>query len=355
MLTTILLFDAIAITLLPLLVYHAFKRFGHSKSLFLLKDIQQNLNFRGAYKTLTLLLLLSSTVLVKGYEKYTNVKIYVPAEKSQLLDLIGLLEIDHYHEHDGAFNYTVDQEELSILKKSGYQYEIIHEDAVKYLEEENAKYYESVKNGKSTERVAYERTGDLVDSIIKTPSAFVVQSTLGGYYSFAQMQTAISTLKATYPTLVDTFTIGLSTEGRPIKCLKISDNPSSDESEPEILFMGHHHAREAIGGASMIFLMQYLCQNYATDSRIKDLVDNREIFIIVCANPDGWEHNRTLSASGGGQWRKNRRVNGSGQFGVDLNRNWGVNFANCTGAVGAASCGSSTTSSDCLLGSFTIF
>jgi carboxypeptidase T len=346
MLTTILLFDVIAITLLPLLVYYAFKRFDNSKSLFLLKDIQQNLNFRGAYKTLTLLLLLSSTVLVKGYEKYTNVKIYVPAEKSQLLDLIGLLEIDHYHEHDGAFNYTVDQEELSILKKSGYQYEIIHEDAVKYLEEENAKYYESVKNGKSTERVAYERTGDLVDSIIKTPSAFVVQSTLGGYYSFAQMQTAISTLKATYPTLVDTFTIGLSTEGRPIKCLKISDNPSSDESEPEILFMGHHHAREAIGGASMIFLMQYLCQNYATDSRIKDLVDNREIFIIVCANPDGWEHNRTLSASGGGQWRKNRRVNGSGQFGVDLNRNWGVNFANCTGAVGAASCGSSTTSSD---------
>jgi hypothetical protein len=107
--------------------------------------------------------------------------------------------------------------------------------------------------------------------------------------------------------------------------------------------MGHHHAREAIGGASMIFLMQYLCQNYATDSRIKDLVDNREIFIIVCANPDGWEHNRTLSASGGGQWRKNRRNNGSGQYGVDLNRNWGVNFANCTGAVGAASCGSSTT------------
>ena len=107
MLTTILLFDVIAITLLPLLVYYAFKRFDNSKSLFLLKDIQQNLNFRGAYKTLTLLLLLSSTVLVKGYEKYTNVKIYVPAEKSQLLDLIGLLEIDHYHEHDGAFNYTV--------------------------------------------------------------------------------------------------------------------------------------------------------------------------------------------------------------------------------------------------------
>ncbi len=291
------------------------------------------------------ILLLFNTSLSIAQIKYSNVKIYLPDNKMERLDLLGLLEVDHFEEINGAFNYTVDQEELALLKSSGYKYEIINDDAVKYLEEENQKYYDAIKSNPSA-RVAFERTGDLVDSIIKTPSAFVVQPTLGGYYRFGQMDTAIRTLKATYPTLVDTFTIGLSTEGRPIRCLKISDNPTVNESEPEILFMGHHHAREAIGGASMIFLMQYLCQNYSTDSRIKDMVDNREIFIIVCANPDGWEWNRGLSASGGGQWRKNRRVNGSGQFGVDLNRNWGVNFANCTGAVGAASCGSSTTSSD---------
>lgn len=291
------------------------------------------------------ILLLFNTSLSIAQIKYSNVKIYLPDNKMERLDLLGLLEVDHFEEINGAFNYTVDQEELALLKSSGYKYEIINDDAVKYLEEENQKYYDAIKSNPSA-RVAFERTGDLVDSIIKTPSAFVVQPTLGGYYRFGQMDTAIRTLKATYPTLVDTFTIGLSTEGRPIRCLKISDNPTVNESEPEILFMGHHHAREAIGGASMIFLMQYLCQNYSTDSRIKDLVDNREIFIIVCANPDGWEWNRGLSASGGGQWRKNRRVNGSGQFGVDLNRNWGVNFANCTGAVGAASCGSLTTSSD---------
>lgn len=297
-------------------------------------------------KTLLCLIFIGLASVNSYAVKYSDVKIYMPKDKSQLIDLIGLLEIDHFDAHDGAFNYTVDQDELALLKASGYKYEIIHDDAVAYLEAENAKYYASLKDPNSNQRVAFERTGDLVDSIIKTPAAFVVQPSLGGYYRFGQMDTAIRTLKSSYPTLVDTFTIGWSTEGRPIRCLKISDNPSTDESEPEILFMGHHHAREAIGGASMIFLMQYLCENYSKDSRIKDLVDNREIFIIVCANPDGWEHNRTLSASGGGQWRKNRRNNGSGQYGVDLNRNWGVDWANCTGATGAASCGSSSTSSD---------
>lgn len=275
--------------------------------------------------------------------KYSNVKIYLPKDKTQRLDLLTLLEVDHLDEHNGTFNYTVNEAEMSRLKASGYKYEVINEDAIEYLEKENAKYYESIKNGKPNSRVAFEKTGDIVDSIIKTPAAFVVQPTFGGYYRFGQMDTAIRTLKATYPSLVDTFTIGVSTEGRPLKCIKISDNPTLDEAEPEILFMGMHHAREAIGGASMIFLMQYLCEYYSKDSRIKDLVDNREIFIIVCINPDGWEWNRSLSASGGGQWRKNKRVNGGGQFGVDLNRNWGISWADSVGAIGGSSCGTGAT------------
>lgn len=298
---------------------------------------------------LVILLLLSINIKIHASEKYSNVKIYIPKNKEEMLDLIGLLEVDHFEEHAGTFNYTVSPKELSLLKASGVKYEIINDDAVKYLEEENAKYYESIKNHNSNARVAQERSGNiLIDEIIQTPSDFVVQPTLGGYYNYAQMNLAIRNLKIAYPSLVDTFTIGYSTNNNAIKCLKISDNPNIDENEPEILFMGHHHAREAISGSSMIFLMQYLCENYAnpSDTRIRNLINNREIFIIVCANPDGWLHNQSTNPNGGGMWRKNRRNNGSGQYGVDLNRNWGVNWSNCTGAVGAASCGSNSTSSD---------
>ena len=43
-------------------------------------------------------------------------------------------------------------------------------------------------------------------------------------------------------------------------------------------------------------------------------------------NPDGYVYNEVNDPFGGGLWRKNRRNNGGGSFGVDLNRNWTVGF-----------------------------
>jgi uncharacterized repeat protein (TIGR01451 family) len=40
-------------------------------------------------------------------------------------------------------------------------------------------------------------------------------------------------------------------------------------------------------------------------------------------NPDGYYYNQSTYPSGGGSWRKNRRNNGDGSYGVDLNRNYG--------------------------------
>lgn len=294
-----------------------------------------------------IIILCLSILPVKAAEKYSNVKIYLPEDPEKRLALLSLLEVDHYQEVDGAFNYTVNQEEIQLLNALSCRFQVIDEDAEAALMKANEAYYASLKNPDPSARVAFERNNDYVSNIITTPSAFVVQPTLGGYYRFGQMDTAMNTLVANYPGLAQKFSIGTTTEGRQMWCIKISDNVATDESgEPELLYMGLHHAREAIGGASMIFLMQYLCENYSTNQHIKDLVDNREFFIIPCTNPDGWEYNRSTNPNGGGQWRKNRRNNGSGSYGVDLNRNWPVDWANCAGAIGSANCGSSTTTSD---------
>ncbi len=286
-----------------------------------------------------------------AYIKYSNVKIYLPKDQKERLNLLALLEVDHFQENGGAFMYTVDEDQLALLKKNAYLYEVINDDAVADLEKRNQEYYDRQKSGNTGGRVAFEKSGTYLDQVIPTPSAFVVQPTLGGYYRFGQMDTAMTNLVNSYPAIAKKFSIGTSVEGRQLWCIKISDNVNSDEAtEPEVLFMGLHHAREAIGGSSMIFFMQYLCENYSTDSRIKDLVDNRQIYIIPNSNPDGWEYNRTTNPTGGGQWRKNRRNNGSGQYGVDLNRNWGVDWANCTGAIGASNCGSSIISSQVFWG-----
>jgi murein tripeptide amidase MpaA len=55
---------------------------------------------------------------------------------------------------------------------------------------------------------------------------------------------------------------------------------------------------------------------------------------VPCINPDGYVYNETTNPNGGGMWRKNRRLNSNGSFGVDLNRNysygWGTTGTSAT-------------------------
>jgi carboxypeptidase T len=277
-------------------------------------------------------------------EKYSTVKIFAPANKSLRAELIGLLQIDHFQEaEDGAIVVELNENEITRLKSTRYPYRIIVDDISANLERVNRQFYARRSEGLPVQnRVAIEQSGKTIDAIITIPSAFNVQPTFGGYYSFAQMEAAMNDLVAGYPLLVQKQSLGLSHENRNIWCIKISDQVGTDETgEPEVLFMGLQHAREAIGGSSMIFFMQYLCENYTINQSVRDLVDNREIFIIPCMNPDGWEYNRNNGGVGSG-WRKNRRNNGGGSYGVDLNRNWSVDWANCSSPIigSPTSCGS---------------
>jgi hypothetical protein len=278
-------------------------------------------------------------------EKYSTVKIYTPSDRVERANLIGLLQIDHFQELPGGIIISeISASELNRLRATSYKYEILVDDVARKLDEVNRQYYIDKANGRLDDqnRVAIEQTGRTVSDIIPTPSAFDVQPTFGGYYSFAQMEAAMNSLVASYPAIAQKTSLGKSHENRDIWCIKISDQVSLDQAnEPEVLFIGLQHAREAIGGSSMIFFMQYLCENYSADPKIRDLVDNREIFIIPCMNPDGWEYNRTHGGAGGG-WRKNRRDNTGSSWGVDLNRNWSVDWSNCSAPIvgSPSSCGS---------------
>ncbi|MBK8338659.1 MAG: immune inhibitor A [Flavobacteriales bacterium] len=69
--------------------------------------------------------------------------------------------------------------------------------------------------------------------------------------------------------------------------------------------------------------MWHLLETYGTDAESTYLIDHRELYFVPCINPDGYVWNETTDPLGGGLWRKNRRDNGDGTFGVDLNRNYG--------------------------------
>lgn len=146
---------------------------------------------------------------------------------------------------------------------------------------------------------------------------------MGGYYTLAQINSVLDQMRAAYPNLVSAKqSLGTTIQGRDIYWVRISDNPDVDESEPEVRFDSLHHAREPQGMQCNLWFMLYLLETYGTDPLATYLVDHREIYFIPCVNPDGYEYNRQIAPGGGGLWRKNRRNNGGGSFGVDLNRNY---------------------------------
>ena len=106
--------------------------------------------------------------------------------------------------------------------------------------------------------------------------------------------------------------------GNAIKWVKISDNPTLSENEPQVLYLSLSHAREAISLTQNIYYMWYLLENYSTSEEVKNILDNTELYFIPVVNPDGLLYNEISD----GTWRKNRKNNGDGTFGVDLNRNF---------------------------------
>lgn len=153
-----------------------------------------------------------------------------------------------------------------------------------------------------------------------TPKAISAQGGVNGaYHSYAELERELFALEDSFPGLASVSRIGESLDGRNIYALKISDNVSLDEDEAEVLFIGCHHAREWISVEVPFLLGKHLLSNYETDSRIKSIVDQSEIWIVPLLNPDGLEYSIHFYR----YWRKNRRDNGDSSYGVDLNRNYG--------------------------------
>ncbi|MBU1699406.1 MAG: hypothetical protein KJ831_04595 [Candidatus Eisenbacteria bacterium] len=152
---------------------------------------------------------------------------------------------------------------------------------------------------------------------------FEGRDNFGEFHTYSEAVTEINNLHNEYPDLTTApISIGTTWEGNDIWAIKVSDNPDLEEDEPEVLFDGLHHAREIMTVEIVLHYARYLCEHYETDPLAAFLVDNRQIWFIPVVNPDGFLYNEQIAPNGGGMWRKNRRVNGGGCYGVDPNRNY---------------------------------
>ncbi|MCX7835012.1 MAG: M14 family zinc carboxypeptidase [bacterium] len=194
---------------------------------------------------------------------------------------------------------------------------------------DHLQYYQVVANQSDLQRLQELGFNYIVQ--IHDMSAFYEQrlqneslDLVGGYPTYAETNDSLWLYRSLRPDIVSIpDTIGFSIQNRPILMIKISDNPNVDENEPEVFYNSMIHSREMITHTLLMYFIRYLINNYNSDARVQNIVNNRELYFVLTVNPDGMVYNETSNPNGGGMWRKNRRVNPNNSRGVDLNRNFG--------------------------------
>ncbi|MFZ0389224.1 MAG: M14 family zinc carboxypeptidase [Calditrichia bacterium] len=157
----------------------------------------------------------------------------------------------------------------------------------------------------------------LIDNLEAWSAAFRANPEFATYHDYYNTLTLVDSLLLAYPNLIEKHIYGYTPQNKELYAVKISDNVSVDEPEPEISFDGCHHGDEIMGSEVIIRLMRDLCNQYGSDPQITGLVNSREVWIYPFINPDG----RQVPS----------RYNSAG---VDVNRDWGYMWDGEGGSTG---------------------
>ncbi len=275
------------------------------------------------FLNLSILFLIFQTTYSQNSDIFYKLKInYSNGE-----DLIELANngvcIDHgFNKKNHFFISDFSASDLDKIKSLGFTYEILIEDVTSFYQNRN----KSELKLKSNE-YCIDENNDYI-----TPNNYDIKdgNDFGGFYTYEEMLDELDDMYSQYPNLITQRTdlkdeeyiesphIHETYEGRFLQLVKISDNPQTNEEEPQILYTALHHAREPGSMQQLIYFMWYLLENYESNDSIKQIIDNSELYFVPCVNPDGYVYNQTNEPNGGGMWRKNRRDN----HGVDNNRNY---------------------------------
>lgn len=272
-----------------------------------------------------LLLLIQPAFTQKKNETWSKVKILLSPSQS-MKKLAGLgVETDHGQLKPGHwFVSDFSTAELKRIRRAGFQTEVLVADVQEeFLKNNrrsgsdksvNVEYYDPACNG--TGRYSIPRHWSY--------------GSMGGHLTYKEMLNHLDSMRVRYPGLISVrqpLDTGRTENDSAVWYVRITDNPESTEpEEPKGLFTAVHHAREPLGMHQLIFFMWYLLENHAGNDEIKNLVNSSDLYFVPCVNPDGYMYNHQQFPTGGGMWRKNRRDNKNGTFGVDLNRNYGFRW-----------------------------
>jgi len=143
------------------------------------------------------------------------------------------------------------------------------------------------------------------------------------FHNYSELIKALRKLNTDHPEITRLTSIGKSMEDRDIWAFNINtskeDLEKGTSNRPGVIYMGTHHAREHLSTELPLMYIAHLLEN-KNNPTVKSLLENRDIWVIPMVNPDGVEWD--IIGDRYKMWRKNRRDNRDGNYGVDLNRNY---------------------------------
>lgn len=113
------------------------------------------------------------------------------------------------------------------------------------------------------------------------------------YHSEEQMLDLFARLAKKYPHLARVHSLGSSLEGRDLAAIEISGYVQRRPLlMPMFKYVANMHGDETVGREMLIYLAQYLLDNYDRLPEIKNLVDTTDIFLMPSLNPDGFNRSK---------------------------------------------------------------
>jgi len=142
------------------------------------------------------------------------------------------------------------------------------------------------------------------------------------YKTYQETEHFLQQVVSEHPDLFKVQSIGKTHEQRDIMLITVSFDVDNAESKPALLYTGTIHAREWIGNELAVKFIEYVVDNYEYNPQLIDILNSNTLYMVPCLNPDGFEYSMKHFSF----WRKNRRLNHDGTYGIDLNRNFSYGF-----------------------------
>ncbi|XP_028030264.1 carboxypeptidase B-like [Bombyx mandarina] len=237
---------------------------------------------------------------VNKYENYTLIRLF-PETTSQLENITRFEDVDN---------------QVEILKQSRG----INDSLDLIVPPNKLDYVQSyAQNTNLTYEIKRRNYGRSFESPERVPRRRLLRGlNVLEYNSHAAIQDYLDTVAKRHPDLVRLQVLGTSYQGRVMRLVKISTNPSA--GNPIIFIDAGIHAREWVAPAMALYVIHRLIN----DPEAKNDLNGVDWYILPVVNPDGYEYTR--NSRNNRLWRKTRSKHAN-CYGVDGNRNYGFKWA----------------------------